>query len=935
MGAPNYWYFGSGGNNPCGAYYPEGGPLSHPKMERANDECEPFYGHATANTSNSSNSDDEDSTTRGKGICCDFFKRINSKLPWQNDVFYRMFDTIAAIGDRCPACFFHAYKQHLSKDNPNIGANVQVLGSNNQVLFNTTNDNKPCEMKGRPLGGSLDDGAYGFPKDTTTKYIEYWSACKLLISEGLPGNCTMHNSFGLIMDTTQNITHIGSPNGSCQSNCMQLGKEYFERTVGGKFLSYADYPPNNFDNKTAYDCERKYTDRQQNSGPTGPKLIWAGFAPNQWNPDPSTPADFTQNLPWGRKAKWTLGTDPVPGFNTPTTLFWDETLGNNPQFVTYRMDDNLAGDDYEGYLPNGANKSNSWGLLAGSSSPQENSHLWARRSVWRFGGPDPPTASTDDAFSCCEYVSFGCTDPSFGSYEPQAKLDCDGVPTTNRVDNDGNCFNINGDQVHCWENDGLQCSKCIDTTGSPDPTKSDFNPNYNEYFTSPNPQFGCTQQILDSCGSSGFLSQGAWSLMINTRPSSWFYGGGAAKLGLQQPGYGDAAFWDKDGRDVTGGSFGRPKCQCNNNGCTDPRADNFSSLNTKDCSGELLGDVKCCVITKFGCTDSTKTESPTNNYFCTIDIDDNGPDNAQFCMDSTGTPCEQNGVYNQNCTGPNGIRGAAGVPLSSNSGAYNNPEVNLIDDGSCDLEIISGCKDDGGFLAGGIWPAPIYPGYSAMNFNPNATLHIQTSCEYVFGCPDPLAVNASNPVCVTDQFTNGITQEVVTYYNTQFANSDKFDNYSIDDGFVQDNLIPNIECCDYQFVGGGAGCTDPNALNYNPLALTDNGSCIYNIEGCTDPTALNFNPAATSDDSSCIYEGQFPGEGTNFLDGTPIELCREPLTKEEVLMNVCQPTEIQSEVFIERGKQSVFETNQRLDEVKTIGGLKIYGYGFYNIKEQI
>ena len=52
-------------------------------------------------------------------------------------------------------------------------------------------------------------------------------------------------------------------------------------------------------------------------------------------------------------------------------------------------------------------------------------------------------------------------------------------------------------------------------------------------------------------------------------------------------------------------------------------------------------------------------------------------------------------------------------------------------------------------------------------------------------------------------------------------------------------------------------------------------------------------------------------------------------------MNVCQPTEIQSEVFIERGKQSVFETNQRLGEVRTIGGRLIYGYGFYNIKEQI
>ena len=217
-----------------------------------------------------------------------------------------------------------------------------------------------------------------------------------------------------------------------------------------------------------------------------------------------------------------------------------------------------------------------------------------------------------------------------------------------------------------------------------------------------------------------------------------------------------------------------------------------------------------------------------------------------------------------------------------------------------------------------------------MNYDPTATLHIQSLCEYVFGCPDPLAANSSSPVCPTQVLTGTISNCATTY--------------GVSNTFVETNLIPNIECCDYQIVGAGAGCTDPNALNYSPLADedclgvvggTDTSCCIYSIEGCTDPNALNFNPAATLDDSSCIYPGDYPIEGENFLDGTLVEICREPLTKEEVLMNVCQPTEIQSEVFIERGKQSVFEPNQRLGEVKTIGGLKIYGYGFYNIKEQI
>ena len=48
------------------------------------------------------------------------------------------------------------------------------------------------------------------------------------------------------------------------------------------------------------------------------------------------------------------------------------------------------------------------------------------------------------------------------------------------------------------------------------------------------------------------------------------------------------------------------------------------------------------------------------------------------------------------------------------------------------------------------------------------------------------------------------------------------------------------------------GCTDSEALNYNPNALEDNDSCIY-ITGCTDSEALNYNTAATTDDGSCEY----------------------------------------------------------------------------------
>ena len=51
------------------------------------------------------------------------------------------------------------------------------------------------------------------------------------------------------------------------------------------------------------------------------------------------------------------------------------------------------------------------------------------------------------------------------------------------------------------------------------------------------------------------------------------------------------------------------------------------------------------------------------------------------------------------------------------------------------------------------------------------------------------------------------------------------------------------------------GCTDITATNYQSLATSNDGSCIYApaIEGCTDSNAMNFLSIATSNDGSCIY----------------------------------------------------------------------------------
>ena len=62
------------------------------------------------------------------------------------------------------------------------------------------------------------------------------------------------------------------------------------------------------------------------------------------------------------------------------------------------------------------------------------------------------------------------------------------------------------------------------------------------------------------------------------------------------------------------------------------------------------------------------------------------------------------------------------------------------------------------------------------------------------------------------------------------------------------------------------GCMDPCKQGYNPLANTNDGSCIDYVYGCMDTTAFNYNPNATSSYSGCT-DGTFTGSS----NGTCIE----------------------------------------------------------------
>ena len=91
----------------------------------------------------------------------------------------------------------------------------------------------------------------------------------------------------------------------------------------------------------------------------------------------------------------------------------------------------------------------------------------------------------------------------------------------------------------------------------------------------------------------------------------------------------------------------------------------------------------------------------------------------------------------------------------------------------------------------------------------------------------------TNPSQTTEDLINLSSGSYISYVG--------YDNWSC---FVHDTAFVGLDIL---------GCTDSTALNYNPLATVDDGSCISVVYGCTDSTAINYYPGANVDDGSCCY----------------------------------------------------------------------------------
>lgn len=93
---------------------------------------------------------------------------------------------------------------------------------------------------------------------------------------------------------------------------------------------------------------------------------------------------------------------------------------------------------------------------------------------------------------------------------------------------------------------------------------------------------------------------------------------------------------------------------------------------------------------------------------------------------------------------------------------------------------------------------------------------------------------------------------------------------------------------------------------------------IYTAYTITDVNYYDYN------DGTTIFFQQSSGFTSNNLTSVPI-------TKDEVLLKVIDQAQIQTNVFVERGKVSAYERVQRLGEVDNLGDMINYGYGFFNV----
>lgn len=283
-------------------------------------------------------------------------------------------------------------------------------------------------------------------------------------------------------------------------------------------------------------------------------------------------------------------------------------------------------------------------------------------------------------------------------------------------------------------------------------------------------------------------------------------------------------------------------------GCTDASACNHNALANVD-------DGSCCYVS--GCTDSL-----ANNYNALACCDDGSctyTQNNTDCNDVMGHMGISPQAFNVSSSGA--TDGAVNIRMSYNTSAWNTGTGNCTP--ACTQ--MDFAKDFRFDIIITEWDISINQPAPGGYFYSDSDVAIKDSFNNSLGTAgtvvsDPIVTNLPEGLFKVIAIVTSDTGEGT--HNCECLSTQPNGSAAPWDGAFlgcSSEMLFNID----NSGGPVSGCTDASAINYNPSATIDDGSCIYNIPGCTDPTALNYNALANVDDGSCI---------------TPVYGCTNPMS---------------------------------------------------------